>query len=129
MTTKDLFFEVEQCYNAPLTTGQINELEMRKMRHVSTGEYPAPNQNAAILPAPIALPKRENKAVYLAIYKCGKDDEPVFLIKKSKKQQVNETLQNALNLLKLANPNTEYRIGEYRATDSEISDINGKFNS
>jgi hypothetical protein len=99
------------------------------MRHVSTGEYPAPNQNAAISPAPTAPSKRENKAVYLAIYKCGKDDEPVFLIKKSKKQQVNETLQNALNLLKLANPNTEYRIGEYRATASEISDINGKLNS
>lgn len=39
MTTKDLFFEVEQRYNAPLTTGQINELEARKMRHVSTGDY------------------------------------------------------------------------------------------
>jgi len=65
----------------------------------------------------------------LAIYKCSKDDEPVFLIKKSKKQQVNATLQNALNLLKFANPDTEYRIGELRATASEISDINGKLNS
>jgi hypothetical protein len=119
MGSKDLFFEVEQCYNAPLTTGQINELETRKMRHISTGDYPTPT----------TPPKRENKAVYLAIYKCSKDDEPVFLIKKSKKQQVNEMLQNTLNLLKFANPDTEYRIGEYRAIASEISDINGKFNS
>jgi hypothetical protein len=124
MGSKDLFFEVEQCYNAPLTTGQINELETRKMRHVSTGGYPAPNQNAAILPAPTAPSKRENKVVYLAIYKCSKDDTPVFLIKKSKQQQVDENnLQNALNLLKTANPDAEYRIGLYRATASEIAHL------
>jgi hypothetical protein len=124
MGSKDLFFQIEQRYNAPLTTGQINELETREMRHISTGDYPKPNLNAAILPTPTAPHKRENKAVYLAIYKCSKDDEPVFLIKKSKKQQVDEnSLQKALNLLKVANPDTEYRIGIYRATASEIAHL------
>jgi len=124
MNSKDLFFQTEQCYNAPLTTGQINELETRKMRHISTGDYPTPNQNAATLPTTTTPPKRENKAVYLAIYKCSKDDTPIFLIKKSKQQQVDENnLQNALNFLKVANPDAEYRIGLYRATASEIAHL------
>lgn len=124
MGSKDLFFQIEQRYNAPLTTGQINELETRKMRHISTGDYPKPNLNAAILPTPTAPHKRENKAYYLAIYKCSKDDTPVFLIKKSKQPQVDEnSIQKALNLIKLANPDAEYRTGVLRATASEIAQL------
>jgi hypothetical protein len=135
MGSKDLFFEVEQCYNAPLTTGQINELEMRKMRHVSTGEYPAPNQNATILPAPIALPERENKIYCLVIWKHENQNETIVFIIQGRvnppknRYPAEHERQKALESLRANNPNTEYELGVCYVTKSELQFINAQLKS
>lgn len=143
MGSKDLFFEVEQCYNAPLTTGQINELEREifhynlKQRNILSGDYTETCrvQSQAVTTAPTAPPKRENKNRYLAIFeRYEKNNEKVVFVVKwskspSKIAKAEQMRENALKMLQKSNPNKEYQLGEYRATDSEISDINGKLNS
>ena len=138
MVSKELFFQTEERYQAPLTTGQSNELERIKMRNIHTGEYPQIRppkaQAVATLNSTTEKPKRENKAKCLAIFeRVGKDnDKEIFLVKLSKSPaqiaKAEQTLQNTLQTLQKSNPCKEYQVGEYRATDSEINDINNKIN-
>jgi hypothetical protein len=135
MGSKDLFFQIEQRYNAPLTTGQINELETRKMRHISTGDYPKPNQNAAILPAPTAPPKTENKIYCLVIWQREKQNETIVFItqgcpnSQKKRYPAAFKRQKTLEVLIADNPNTEYELGVYYATKTELQFINAQLKS